>query len=196
MIKTVSIILFSVILYLFAVSCDSNYTPLPRAYFRIELPDKDYRDFDTTFPYRFTYPVYARVIPDTRPNAEDWWADIYFPDFKGSLHLSYKVIYDDDALNSYIEDHRSFVNRHIPKATGFQERIYTHDENQVYGILYMIHGREAATPLQFYLTDSTRHFLRGSLYFNVTPNNDSLAPVIDFLKEDIMVLIESLEWKD
>lgn len=192
--KTTPLII-AIALLLMAAACDNNYTPLPRAYFRIDLPEREFRDFDTTFPYRFTYPSYARVIPDARPNAEPYWADLWFPDFKGALHLSYKAITHPDELNAFIEDNRTFVNRHIPKATGFQERVYTHEENRVFGILFQIHGKEAATPLQFYLTDSVNHFLRGSLYFNITPNNDSLAPVIDYLKEDIMVLIESLEWR-
>jgi gliding motility-associated lipoprotein GldD len=189
------LILFIISLLVIVVSCDSNYTPLPRAYFRIDLPPKEYRDFDSTYPYRFSYPVYARVIPDARPSAEAYWADLYFPQFKAVLHLSYKPVTGPDVLNDYIEDGRSFVNRHIPKATGFNERIYIHEENRVYGILYEIKGKEAATPLQMYLTDSTSHFLRGSLYFNVTPNNDSLAPIIDFIRQDVRILVESLQWK-
>jgi gliding motility-associated lipoprotein GldD len=185
------ILFFLLILF---VACESNYTPLPRAYFRIDLPEKEYRNFDSLFPYRFQYPVYAEIIPDTRNNAEPWWTDVYFPKFKAVLHLSYKSISSEMMLNEYIEDSRSFVNRHIPKATEFNEKIYTNEAQRVYGILYEIKGKEAATPVQFYLTDSTSHFLRGSLYFNVSPNNDSLAPVIKFIKEDIMLLVESLEW--
>ena len=193
--KTNLTIFLAVILSLLLnVSCESSHTPLPRAYFRIDLPEKDYRDFDTIFPYRFSYPVYAKVIPDGRPNAEPWWADIYFPDFQAVVHLSYKPVHNEEALNDYIEDGRNFINRHIPKATGFNERIYTNEEQQVFGILYEIRGKEAASPIQFHLTDSVSHFLRGSLYFGVSPNNDSLAPVIDFIREDIMQLVETLEW--
>lgn len=188
-------ILFTAILaLLMAVSCQSDHAPLPRGYFRIDLPEKDYRDFDTIFPYRFSYPVYAQVIPDRRADAEPWWADIYFPEFKAIVHMSYKPVENEKALNDYIEDSRSFVNRHIPKSTGFQEKIYANDEQQVFGVLFEIKGKEAATPIQFHLTDSLNHFLRGSLYFGVTPNNDSLAPVIDFITEDIMHMVETFEW--
>jgi gliding motility-associated lipoprotein GldD len=175
--------------------CDSNPTPLPRAYFRIDLPEKDYKNFDADFPYSFTYPVYAEVIPDQRKDAEPGWADLYFPQFKAVLHLSYKPVTNKNQLIAYTEDGRNFVNKHIPKASGLFERMYTHPEHNVHGVLFEIKGKEAATPVQFFLTDSTRHFLRGALYFNVTPNNDSLAPVIDFIKEDIMLLVESLQWK-
>jgi gliding motility-associated lipoprotein GldD len=187
-------IIFSSSLIAFSGCESAPNTPLPRAYFRIALPEKDYRDFDTIFPYRFEYPVYAVVTPDQRKDAEPWWADVHFPEFKAVLHLSYKSVTHPDQLNEFAEDGRNFVNRHIPKASAFMERVYTNPENRVHGVLFEIKGKEAATPLQFYLTDSTRHFLRGSLYFNVTPNNDSLAPVIDFLKQDILLLVESLEW--
>ncbi len=176
------------------VACERNPTPLPRAYFRIDLPEKSYQDFDTIFPYRFSYPDYAEVLPDSRPNAEPWWADVYYPDFKAVIHLSYKSVDDEEALYEYIEDSRGFINRHIPKASAFNEKTYTNEEHEVYGILFEIKGKEAASPVQFHVTDSTRHFLRGSLYFGVTPNNDSLAPVIDFIREDIMHMVETLEW--
>ena len=184
-----------IILTLGLVSCKQNGTPLPHGYVRIDLPEKEYRQFDTIFPYTFSYPVYADVVPDERSGAEPWWADVVFPSLKASLHLSYKTIENQEQLYGYIEDGRNFVNRHIPKATGFQENLYVNEETNVYGILYEIRGREAASPMQFYLTDSTKHYLRGSLYFNVTPNNDSLAPVIRFLADDIRILMESLEWK-
>ncbi len=194
LLKKLPLLLIIVIVGLTA--CNEGNTPLPRAYFRIDLPEKEHTTFDTIFPYSFTYPKYAQIIPDRRPSAEPYWADLFFPDFEAVVHLSYKKVQNPTDLNEYIEDGRGFVNRHIPKATGFSEKEYISEENRVYGILYEIKGKEAATPLQFYLTDSTDHFLRGSLYFNATPNNDSLAPVIDFIRDDIMLLIESLEWKN
>ncbi len=192
--RTHSILLVTILALFLVAGCRSDHTPLPRGYFRIDLPEKDYQNFDTVFPYKFSYPVYASVIPDHRPTAEPWWADIYFPDFKAIVHLSYKPVQNEDALNDFIEDSRSFINRHIPKATGFHERMFTNEEQQVYGVLFEIKGKEAATPIQFHLTDSVNHFLRGSLYFGVTPNNDSLAPVIDFITEDIMHMVETFEW--
>lgn len=190
----VSIALLS--LFIMALSsCEPSHSPLPRGYVRIALPEKEYRLFDSVFPYSFQYPVYAALKPDLRANAEPYWADLIFTDYKASLHMSYKSITEPNQLFEYIEDGRNFVNKHIPKASGFQERVYTDEEHGVYGILYEIRGREAASPMQFYLTDSTRHFLRGALYFNVTPNNDSLAPVIRFIQDDVMVLIESLRWE-
>ncbi len=180
---------------IFAFSCQQNDTPKPRAYFRIALPEKAYQSFDSAYPYRFEHPEYSSFTPDTRDVAERYWADIVFPGFRGRVHLSYKEVEDADQLRGFFNDAHTFVHRHIPKATAIHDEIITHDENQVYGMLFHIRGREAASPLQFYVTDSLNHFLRGALYFNVTPNNDSLAPVIDFLEEDIRHLFATLEWE-
>jgi gliding motility-associated lipoprotein GldD len=176
-------------------SCEQATSPLPRGYMRIALPQKEYVLFDTVYPYTFEYPAYAEIRPDKRASAEPYWADMAFPRFKATIHLSYKKPKSTQDIYEFFDDGRNFVNKHIPKSTGFRERVYENDETGVYGILYEIRGPEAASPFQFYLTDSTNHFLRGALYFNLTPNNDSLAPVINFLRDDILHLIETLRWK-
>lgn len=176
--------------------CGDSYSPKPRGFFRIELPEKEYQRFDSAFPYRFDMPVYSVFRPDTRETAEPYWADLEFPAFRGTLHLSYKRIEERSDLMGYMEDARNFVQQHIPKATGIREEILGYPEKMVFGIYYEIRGREAASPVQFFLTDSTSHFLRGALYFRVTPNNDSLAPVIRFIEQDIRRMIESFEWNN
>ena len=181
-------------LVILAASCNNDYYPKPRGYFRIDLPEKSYVVFDSALPYKFEVPVYARMIPDTDPHAEPYWINIWFPQFKGTLHLSYKKI--NGNLTNYLEDTRTMVMKHIPKASSIDDKAYENPEKKVYGLTYTISGVAAASPYQFYLTDSTRHFVRGALYFNTVPNNDSLAPVIDFLKEDINHLIETFEWKE
>jgi gliding motility-associated lipoprotein GldD len=181
------------LLLIVAASCNNEYYPKPRGYFRIDLPAKSYIQFDSAVPYTFEVPVYARVIPDTDPHAEAYWINVTFPQFKGTLHLSYKKI--NGNLAKYLEDTRTMVMKHIPKASSIDNKAYANPEKNVYGLTYTILGVAAASPYQFYLTDSTRHFVRGALYFNTVPNNDSLAPVIDFLKEDINHLIETFEWK-
>ena len=176
-------------------SCSGNYSPKPRGHFRIDLPEKNYQRFDSVFPYSFEYPVYGSFRPDTSELAEPYWADLHFPGFKGTLHLSYKPIETRSDLHTYLNDARNFVQKHIPKATGIREEVMVSDNHHVYGIYYEIRGREAASPVQFFVTDSTSHFLRGALYFQVTPNNDSLDPVIRFLQEDIRHLINTMEWR-
>jgi gliding motility-associated lipoprotein GldD len=175
-------------------SCESNYYPKPRGYIRIDLPDKAYQTFDTNYPYTFSYPLYATIEANTIQSADPYWIDINFPKFKGKLHISYKTI--DNNLAEYIEDSRTMVMKHIPKSSGIENTMYENPDCRVYGLSYSISGVNAASPYQFFLTDSTHHFLRGALYFNVVPNNDSLAPVIEFLKADIQYLIETFAWKD
>jgi gliding motility-associated lipoprotein GldD len=181
-------------LVILVTSCNNEYYPKPRGYLRIDLPEKNYIAFDTAFPYSFEFPVYARVLPDTDPHAEPYWINISFPQFKGILHLSYKKI--NGNLTQYLEDTRTMVMKHIPKASSIENKVYENPVKKVYGLSYTISGVAAASPYQFYLTDSTKHFVRGALYFNTVPNNDSLAPVIEFLKEDINHLIETFEWKE
>ena len=178
--------------FLAGMGCKRNYTPKPRGYLRVEFPEKQYVLFDSTCPFRFAYPVYSRVVPDTDYNTEPCWVNIDFPAFDGIIHISYKEIRGN--LYEYIEDSRSLVYKHTIKADAIKETVYSNERADVYGILYDIKGN-AASSLQFYLTDSNRHFLRGSLYFNVQPDKDSLAPVIAYFKEDIVHLIESFEWK-
>ncbi|MCP4550717.1 MAG: gliding motility lipoprotein GldD [Bacteroidetes bacterium] len=186
------IITFLGLMILFA-SCDSDYMPKPRGYFRIDLPEKRFQSFDTSFPYMFDYPVYSNIQEDLLSPEKSYWINLEFPQFKGKLHLSYKII--NDNLPQYLEDSRTMVFKHIPKASAINNRMIINEEDNVYGLIYEIDGLGTASPYQFYVTDSTNHFLRGALYFNIKPNNDSLAPVIDFIKEDIEQLINTFRWK-
>ncbi|MFC2115301.1 gliding motility lipoprotein GldD [Bacteroidota bacterium] len=177
---------------LFGIACQRSYTPKPRGYLRIEFHEKDYTKYDSVCPFVFEYPVYARVVPDKDFYSEPCWINIEFPTYDGIIHISYKQVQQN--LNDYIEDSRSLTYKHTIKADAIKETVYTNSELDVHGILYDIKGN-AASSIQFYLTDSSKHFLRGSLYFNVQPDKDSLAPVIAYFKEDIIHLIESFEWK-
>lgn len=184
-----------ILIILLISACKTHETPKPRGFFRIDLPEKSYQRFDVSFPYSFEHPEYARVVPDNREHAEDYWADIVFDKFNARIHLSYKPVRSQNDLYGYFNDAYTFVHRHIPKATGIREETVSFYDNRVHALLFRIRGRDAASALQFYATDSLSHFLRGALYFELTPNNDSLAPVIDFLEADIRHLLYSLEWK-
>lgn len=174
-------------------SCSETSTPKPRGFFRIDLPEKEYRVLDSIFPYVFEYPLYAKITGDPHAPDQPYWINIDFPRFKARVHLSYKAVNNDLAV--YTEDAHSLVMKHIPKASAIEEIRIDNDVNDVHGIVYDIKGTGAASPYQFYVTDSTRNFLRGALYFNTLPNNDSLAPVIDFIKADISHMLESMRWK-
>ena len=178
--------------FFFCISCNSGNTPKPRGFFRISLPAKDYQLYTGDCPFRFEFPKYAEIWKDLDINAEPCWLNISFTQFKATLHLSYKKI--NGNLNSLAEDSRSFVYKHTVKADAIDERTIFNRQKNLYWIFYDIKGN-AASSLQFFLTDSMDNFLRGALYFNVSPNKDSLAPVLDFLRKDVAHLIETFDWQ-
>ena len=187
------------ILLVFAItitlwSSDEYYEPKPRGYFRIDLPEKNYRASDTTFPYSFEYPVYAEISIDPHSPQEKYWINVNYTPFKATLHLSYKEV--DGNLIDYLEDAHKMVTKHIPKADAIYDSIILDRANNKFGLIYELEGSGAASPYQFFITDSLSHFVRGALYFNTVPNNDSLDPVIEFLKTDIEHMIETLEWEN
>lgn len=177
----------------FASSCRDIGTPKPRGFFRIDLPEKAYKLTEVEMPYRFEYPVYGRIETDVSPTAEPYWINLFFPKFKARVHISYKEV--EDNLYFLLEDNIRFAYNHVVKAEAIDEHIFFDEENDVYGMLFEIRG-DAASPVQFFATDSVRHFLRGSLYFQTKPNKDSLAPVVSFLTEDLVHMIETLRWND
>lgn len=173
-------------------SCTSNFTPKPKAYFRIDFPENEYQTYDSLCPYIFEYPVYSSL--EAAQNNINCWKNIALPNFNAKIYLSYKDIASVDSLYKYIEDSHTLAYKHSIKADAISHQLFVNEENKAYGMLYLIKGN-AATPLQFHITDSTNNFLRGSLYFNNVPNKDSLAPVIEFLKKDIIHLMETVKWK-
>ena len=176
---------------LLTTSCNNNYTPKEPGYFRIDFPKKEYVLLDSIFPYRFEFPVYAKIKKDEY-NTGNYNSNIVFPKLNGTVHLSYFGVKGN--INELLEDNRKMVYKHTIKADAINEQYYEDEKKSVYGVLYEIKGN-AASSVQFYVTDSTKHFLRGALYFNTVPNKDSLAPAIQFVEEDIIHLIETLAWK-
>lgn len=187
--------LFTAVVFLIAASsCQNNYSPKPRGYFRIEFPEKAYQKYQSDCPYTFEYPVYANIVPDTLPNAQPCWIDVAFPKFNGRIHLSYQPVTSQKVFNELVEDARTFAFKHTVKATAIDEGRIAYPDRNVYGIYYSISGNTASS-VQFFLTDSSKHYLRGALYFNEEPRSDSIQPVLDFIKKDIDVMIKSFEWK-
>ena len=174
-------------------ACNETYTPKPHGWLRTEFPEKKYRLFDSVYPYTFEIPVYSKVVKDTGKNVEKYWANWEFPKFNATVFLSYKNIQNN--LDSYEEDTRDLAYKHSVKADAIESKIWENKNAKVYGILYDIKG-DVASQIQFYLTDSTKHFLRGAFYFNEVPNKDSLAPALKFLKKDIDRMIQTFKWKD
>ena len=175
-------------------SCKEGYTPKPRAFFRIDLPEKAYVLFDDRVsPYTYEIPVYAEVVP-YETEGEKFWANINFPSLNATINMSYKSL-RQAALRDLVADAMTFVDKHQGKAMRIRELAFDDQTNRVFGMLFDIGGVGVASTYQFYLTDSNRHFVRGALYFEGAPNNDSLAPVVEFLKFDMDRLIETFTWR-
>lgn len=188
--KNKLIFLFLIAGLLSLVSCNNDKPiPKPRGYFRIDLPEKQYKTYNDDCPFVFELPVYSFIIKEQE---EYCWMDLYFPLNQATVYMTYKPINND--LNAHIEDSREFAYKHVVKADAIEEVVFANDTIKVYGMIYNLKGNTASS-VQFYLTDSSNHFIRGSLYFNVAPNKDSLAPVIDFIREDIVHLMETFHWK-
>ena len=187
------LVLSSLLIALFS-SCDSKqYQPKPRGYFRIDFPEKEYVRLDSMNYYSFEYPVYSTITPDYLSPQEKEWINIEYPAHKGTVHISYKAV--NDNLDAYLEDSYYMMTKHLSRAMGIRDSVVVNYDRNVYGLVYFLEGEGVASPMQFYLTDSVNHFMRGSLYFNVRTNNDSLAPVIDFILDDVRHMIETIEWK-
>jgi gliding motility-associated lipoprotein GldD len=183
--------LFLLVLAAVGFSCKEKPVPKPAGYFRIDFQKKSYQSLPAGFPYVFDIPAYAFPVPDKSANAEPGWINIEIPAHKAELHISYKRIHGN--LSVFTEESRDLAYEHTLKASSIEEKIFVHPEEKVSGTIYYINGN-AASPMQFYLTDSTRHFIRGALYIRATPNIDSLKPVIEYLKTDVIRMIETLRW--
>ena len=192
MVKRINITLW-VLLLLLGISCDGDYIPKPRGYFRIDFPEKKYVSYDSICPFKFSYPVYAEIKNSDDSLKEPCSFNIEFPQFRAKVYMTYKT--GKEHIPGYIEDSHKFVYKHTIKADAINEKLYIDTIKKMYGVLYEIKGN-AASSVQFFMTDSVNHFLRGSLYFDAIPNKDSLLPVIRFLQEDIVQIIETLEWKN
>lgn len=181
--------LLGVIVLFFAAAC-TNESPKPTAYFRIALEPKQYECSDSLHPYVFEYP--SNISRIVYGNEHQDWFDIVYPRYNARIYCSYKPI--DGNFREISEDSRNFVYKHVIKAEAISEKAFENAESNVYGILYDIKGN-AASQVQFVVTDSVKHCLRGALYFNERPNKDSIAPVADYIREDIVRLMETVRWK-
>jgi gliding motility-associated lipoprotein GldD len=191
-----------IILFLFCtglVACNSDYIIKQRGYFKIDFPPKAYQSFNVPgYPYTFEYPVYSKVIKDTsffdQQPENDYWINIDFPQFHSRMHISYKKIGKENQFDSLVNDAFTMsYKQHTYKASAIEPVPFTTPKG-VEGIFFTLKGN-TATANQFFVTDTTRHFLRGALYFDATPNEDSLLPVNQFLKKDLEHLINTLQWK-
>ena len=186
------------IMLLFLAGCKETYTPKPRGYFRIDFPQKHYEKIADQYPYTFEIPTYSKIEKDNRNRNQPNWINITVPENKVEVHISYYNLNDQkkssrESLIEFMEDTRKLAYKHSVKANAIDEQIFMNPARKVYGTIYKIKGN-AASPVKFFLTDSTKHFLRGAMYIREIPDADSLRPVINFMEPDINRMIESTSW--
>jgi gliding motility-associated lipoprotein GldD len=187
-------IFFALILMVFFFSgCEGEYTPKPKGYNRIVLPEQEYQALPDTLPYFFEYSKHAKLQKDTSWIAEDYWMKIIYPQFDASIELTYKPLFNSDSLlYHFFETSYRLTSQHKTKAYSIEETGLVIPNGDM-AIVAELTG-EVPSQMQFYTSDSTMHFLRGALYFKTATQNDSLKPVIEFIKEDILHLLMTLRW--
>lgn len=191
--------IISIFIALILASCKEDYTPKPSGYFQMDLPEHDYRSYENDVcPCTFDIPTYAEVEQeihffDEKPD-HPCWLNINFPSFNATIYLSYKNIKNRESFEKVIEDGYKMTFKHSQKADFIDEEPIDIPQHDVFGYQFDV-GGDAASSTQFFLTDSTHHYVRGALYFKSTPNIDSVLPALEFLKKDMNRLITTLQWK-
>lgn len=209
----IRLLYYSLLMLVFA-ACNSPYTTKKTGYFKIDFPERSYQTFDQPgYPYSFQYPSYAKIVKDSNYFDLDnpYWINIDFPTFNGKIFISYKKIggsstykvktlngtYKDstakNVFSNLVEDSYNLSYKNDIKAYSIEDSVM-HTPKGLTGVYFSLSGN-VATAHQFFLSDTTKNFLRGALYFNATPNEDSLAPVNQFLQVDLKHIINTLQWK-
>ena len=176
-------------------SCKENFTPKPYGYLRVKLPnDHSYQKSEETLPFSVDYSKYAKwealkVAKKSRENS--LWYNIHYQKYDAKIHLSYIPLQNN--LDSLLEESYEFVFGHTVRADAIDERVFNRTDDNVYGVVFDLKGNTASN-MEFWATDSLNHFLRGALYIESTPNIDSLSPVIEFVKKDIVHIVNTLQW--
>lgn len=184
------------LLLLLISSCEDQpvFMPKPKGYNKIELPAHSYNTLNGNYPYSFEYSNLAQILPDTLHKTEPFWLDVYYPMYKATIQITYKPTKNNSTLlEEYIIDSHTLANKHNVKAYAIDELIMASKNG--YAVKMFELSGDVPSQIQFHATDSTNHFLRGAVYFRTSTKNDSLAPVINYMKEDVLHLIETLTFK-
>jgi len=206
--KRILVVLFSALF----LSCNSTFTPKPKSYFKIDLPQRAYKQFDSAgYPFTFEYPTYARISNESDGSDKDpYWINVNFDEFNGRIYLSYKNIggksvfklktsngyRDSSMLNTFEglrEESYKLTYKHTVKSSGIVDSLFATDFGAG-GVYFYVEGN-AATSRQFFITDTSKNFIRGALYFDASPNADSISVVSDFLDADMKHLIKTFRFK-
>ena len=185
-------IFFFLVLLFFFISCTPDYSPKPSGYFHIDLEDHNYKSLIDYPEFEFNISNQVEVIKIPEANKGKWF-NLAYPRLNAQIYCSYLPITKMNLEQAFKKGHE-FIGKHTVKIEEIQEQAFESQEQNVYGFIYKLKG-EAASPIQFMLTDSISSFFRGALYFNDIPNQDSIAPVLEYINKDIQIIIESFRWK-
>lgn len=170
--------------------CDEAPMPKPKGYFNISLPEKKYVHFTAGCPFEFDV---SSVTKMSLKDSINCFYNLEYPEWKATLYLTYLPVKND--LKELIDEEHRRKEKHIQLASSIQDSVFVFPDRHVSATVFNINGTKTATPLQFFITDSTQHFFRGALFFYHSPNNDSIAPVIQFIKDDVRKMIQTFKWK-
>ena len=173
-------------------ACSSEYSPKPKGYNRFDMPPHAYTALADTLPYSFEYSSHARVLPDTSFISDNNWIEIHYPEYKATVHITYKEVLSEDSLKGFLDDAYFLTAKHQIKAQAIDESIVLTPLNKT--VVYAEIEGEVPSQFQWFTTDSAQHFLRGALYFNTQVQNDSLRPAIEYVKVDIVHMMNTLRW--
>lgn len=212
-------ILVGIATVVFLTACGGgDYSPKPQAYLRIDMPEHNYWLVDSlcshpgdtlifgddtmiaitgsckTFPFTFEANECVELKEKDAPKGEEW-IDLVYPQWQGVVFITYRRLPSPDSLRAQVDESTRLLEQHYQISSGIEEQTYEDHENKVYGTVYYLKGKKVASTCQFWMTDSTSNFLRGALFLNQTPNNDSLTPVLEYIQADIEHMIETLRWK-
>ena len=180
--------------FLSIMGCQEEFTPKPKGYNRIDLPAPKYQVLRENHPYVFEYSVYSKILKDSSRVALPHWINVFYPRYQANIQLTYRPLHNDPkTLNALLEDARTLTIKHQIKAEAIEEGIIKTPSGLRVSVAEL--SGEVPSQFQFYVTDSTQHFFRGALYFRTATANDSLAPVIDYIKKDIIHILNTLEFK-
>ncbi len=190
--KIISIFSFIIIAFLFSCDDDELVVPKPKGFLNIKVPSPVYKSYThPSYPYTFMVNELSQIAIADKQNPN--FIDINYNQYKAAIHLAYFKV--DNNLQQLMGDARDLAYKHTVKAEYINEIEFSNKIKKVYAIAYDI-GGNAASNYQFVITDSSRNFLRGALYYNLAPNADSLAPITEAITKDIRQLIETCEWKN
>jgi gliding motility-associated lipoprotein GldD len=185
---------FILFVLIFLMACNQDYSPKPLGYNRFDLPPHSYLSLADSLPYDFDYSAHAEILSDTSWISDKNWIEINYPTLKATVHITYKRVLNQDSLREYLDDAYFLTAKHQIKAYAIDESIARTPTGKT--VVYAEIDGEVPSQFQFFSTDSSRNFIRGALYFNTQVQNDSLRPAIEYVKRDIVHMMNTLEWRN